>query len=84
MARSLNIGEAVTFVRSVHPSRTPAFLEACNLIVSPSLHGSQTPLKIYGYMRSRRPLIVTDCIGTEASTRRISVEDAPAAGSSKP
>ncbi|MGH6943594.1 MAG: glycosyltransferase family 4 protein [Geminicoccaceae bacterium] len=60
MARSKGIAAAVTFVGAVHPSRIPAFFEAADLIVSSRSSGTNTPLKIYGYMRSRRPLVATN------------------------
>ena len=60
LAGELGIGDAVTFTGQVHPSRIPAFLDACDLIVSPRSSGTNTPLKIYGYMRSRRPVVATD------------------------
>ena len=60
IARALGFAQLVTFVGSVHPSRIPAFLEIADVIVSPRSHGEYTPLKIYNYLRSRRPLIATD------------------------
>jgi glycosyltransferase involved in cell wall biosynthesis len=60
IAQSLGLGAAVTFTGSIHPSRIPAFIEAADLIVSPRSHGRYTPLKIYNYMRSQRPLVATD------------------------
>lgn len=59
-AESLGISEAVTFTGTVHPSRIPGFLDAADLIVSPRSSGTNTPLKIYGYLRSGRPLVATD------------------------
>jgi glycosyltransferase involved in cell wall biosynthesis len=60
MSCSKGIGPAVTFVGSVHPSRIPAFYDAADMIVSPRSSGNNTPLKIYGYLRSGRPLVATD------------------------
>jgi glycosyltransferase involved in cell wall biosynthesis len=60
LAQSLGIGHAVTLVGTVHPSRIPAFLNAADVIVSPRSRGKYTPLKIYNYMRSRRPLVATN------------------------
>lgn len=59
-ARALDLGRSVTFVGTVHPSRIPAFLEAADIIVSPRSRGKYTPLKIYNYLRARRPLVATD------------------------
>jgi len=59
-ARSLGIAEHVTFVGSVHPSRIPGFMGIADVIVSPRSTGTNTPLKIYNYLRSGRPLVATD------------------------
>ena len=60
MVRSIGIANHVTFAGSVHPSRIKAFLKAADVIVSPRSSGTNTPLKIYGYMRALRPLVATD------------------------
>jgi glycosyltransferase involved in cell wall biosynthesis len=54
--------EFVTFVGTVHPSKIPSYLEASDLIVSPRSSGTNTPLKLYGYMRSGKALVATDMI----------------------
>lgn len=59
-ARTLGITDQVTFVGMVDPLRIPAFLDAADVIASPRSRGTNTPLKIYGYMRSGRPLVATD------------------------
>ncbi len=56
---ALRIQNHVRFVGQVHPSRIPSFLRAADLIVSPRSRGTNTPLKIYGYLRSGRPLVAT-------------------------
>ncbi|MGH7926866.1 MAG: glycosyltransferase family 4 protein [Candidatus Binatia bacterium] len=60
VAQTLGNETAITFAGTVHPSRIPSFLTAADLIVSPRSRGTNTPLKIYDYMRSRRPLVATD------------------------
>lgn len=60
VAASLGIADRVTFVGTVHPLRIPAFLDTADVIASPRSRGTNTPLKIYGYMRSRRPIVATD------------------------
>ena len=52
--------DRVTLVGTVHPSEIPSFLAAADLIVSPRSSGTNTPLKIYGYMRSGKPIVATD------------------------
>lgn len=38
----------------------PAFVEACDILVSPRVRGTNTPLKIYSYLRSGKPIVATD------------------------
>jgi glycosyltransferase involved in cell wall biosynthesis len=59
MASGLALGEAVTFTGQVHPGRIADFLAAADVIVSPRSRGPNTPLKIYDYLRSGRPLVAT-------------------------
>lgn len=59
-AKTLGITGQVTFVGMVDPLRIPAFLEAADVIASPRSRGTNTPLKIYGYMRAGKPLVATD------------------------
>jgi glycosyltransferase involved in cell wall biosynthesis len=40
----------------------PAFVEACDLLVSPRLRGTNTPLKIYSYLRSGKPILATELL----------------------
>ncbi|MDP6581947.1 MAG: glycosyltransferase family 4 protein, partial [Vicinamibacterales bacterium] len=38
----------------------PSFVAACDVLVSPRIAGTNTPLKIYSYLRSGRPIVATD------------------------
>jgi glycosyltransferase involved in cell wall biosynthesis len=38
----------------------PAFVEACDILVSPRIRGTNTPLKIYSYLRSGKPIVATN------------------------
>ena len=38
----------------------PYFIEACDILVSPRISGTNTPLKIYSYLRSGRPIVATN------------------------
>jgi glycosyltransferase involved in cell wall biosynthesis len=38
----------------------PAYLDAATILVSPRSTGTNTPLKIYQYLRSGRPIVATD------------------------
>ena len=37
----------------------PAYLLMCNVLVSPRSRGTNTPLKIYQYLRSGKPIVAT-------------------------
>ena len=49
-------------VGTVPPSEISAYLQAADVIVSPRCTGTNTPLKIYGYLRSGVPLVATDTL----------------------
>ena len=57
---SRRLEQAVTCVGTVHPSRIPSFIDAADIIVSPRSRGTNIPLKIYGYLRSGKPLVATN------------------------
>ncbi len=66
---TLSLTDRVTLVGTVHPSRIPSYMEAADLIVSPRISGTNTPLKIYGYLRSGVPVLATDIFShTQALT----------------
>jgi len=61
-AQGLGIEQKVTFIGMVDPSKIPAFIELADVIVSPRSKGTNTPLKICGYMRSGKPIVATDLL----------------------
>jgi glycosyltransferase involved in cell wall biosynthesis len=40
----------------------PAYLSAADILASPRITGTNTPLKIYSYLRSGRPIVATDLL----------------------
>jgi glycosyltransferase involved in cell wall biosynthesis len=42
------------------PGEIPHFVDAADILVSPRVSGTNTPLKIYSYLRSGRPIVATD------------------------
>ena len=40
----------------------PGFVEAADLLVSPRIRGTNTPLKIYSYLRSGKPIVATNLL----------------------
>ena len=63
-ARSLltarGIGEYVVFAGQQVPERMPDYMAAADVLVSPRRGGRNTPLKLYSYMHSARPIVATD------------------------
>ena len=72
-AAALGIAGAVRFTGTVHPSHIPALTYLSTLIVSPRSRGTNTPLKIYNYMRTGKPLVATDRL---THTQTLSAETA--------
>ncbi len=50
----------MSFSGTVPSNEIPSYLKAANVIASPRSSGTNTPLKLYGYMRSGVPLIATN------------------------
>lgn len=45
----------------LQPARDiPAFVGACDVLASPRISGTNTPLKIYSYLRAGKPIVATD------------------------
>ena len=59
-ARAEAAGSPMVFAGRRKPEEIPSFLEACDILVSPRVSGTNTPLKIYSYLRSGRPIVATD------------------------
>ena len=50
----------VIFTGQRPPEEIPSFVDAADILVSPRTSGTNTPLKIYSYLRSGRPIIATN------------------------
>ena len=59
-AAGLGLGERVVFWERVAPQRVPLFIGLADVLVSPRLSGTNTPLKIYSYLKSGKPLVATN------------------------
>ena len=58
----------------------PGFVQAADLLVSPRVRGTNTPLKIYSYLRSGKPIVATNLLThTQVLTPEIAKLVAPAA-----
>jgi glycosyltransferase involved in cell wall biosynthesis len=63
--RTAEAGGASAMMRFTgqQPAREiPAFVQACDILVSPRIRGTNTPLKIYSYLRSGKPIVATDLL----------------------
>lgn len=57
--RDLGIQGKVVFTGQVPPQQIPGYVNMADVLVSPRLAGSNTPLKIYSYMKSGKPIVAT-------------------------
>src|SRR5262249_19579487 len=58
-AAAVGIADAVIFAGQRPAEEIPPFLDAADVLLSPPRLGTNTPLKIYQYLRSRRPIVAT-------------------------
>ena len=56
---ALGIADAVVFAGQRPAEDVPAYLDAADVLVSPRSTGTNTPLKIYQYLRAGRPIVAT-------------------------
>ncbi len=58
-----NGASAIMVFTGQQPAREiPGFVEAADLLVSPRIRGTNTPLKIYSYLRSGKPIVATNLL----------------------
>lgn len=68
----------VVLKKKVPPSEVGAYLAAAHVLVSPRKSGTNTPLKIYSYLSSGKPIVATDLIThTQVLNREIAVLTEP-------
>ncbi len=58
-AERAGLGASVIFAGQRAAEEIPLFLDAADVLVSPRSIGTNTPLKIYQYLRSGRPIVAT-------------------------
>ena len=58
-AAAAGIASATVFAGQRPAEEIPAFLDAADVLVSPRSLGTNTPLKIYQYLRAGRPIVAT-------------------------
>lgn len=60
LTRQLKIEENVILTGTVHPREIEYFYSISDIIVSPRIEGTNSPLKLYSYLRSRKPIVATN------------------------
>ena len=53
---------AMIFTGQQPAKEIPGFVQASDLLVSPRIRGTNTPLKIYSYLRSGKPIVATNLL----------------------
>ncbi len=61
-AQAAGAGDVMVFTGQQPARDIPAFVAACDVLVSPRIRGTNTPLKIYSYLRSGKPIVATDLL----------------------
>ena len=57
--QALGLADIVVFTGQRPAEEVPTYLDAATILVSPRSTGTNTPLKIYQYLRSGRPIVAT-------------------------
>lgn len=59
LAAAWGIGDTVLFLGPRPVERLGAYLRRATVLVSPRIHGENTPMKVYSYLDSGRPVLAT-------------------------
>lgn len=59
LAREIGAASVLSFTGQQPAREIPAFVATADLLVSPRIRGTNTPLKIYSYLRSGKPIVAT-------------------------
>ena len=57
--KALDHTENLRFIGQVPPEKVPLYILMADAMVSPRISGTNTPLKIYSYLKSGKPLVAT-------------------------
>jgi len=73
-AMELGFADRFVLVEKVPPQQVPVYINAADVLVSPRVSGTNTPLKIYAYLKSGRPIVATDLwTNTQVLTEDVAV-----------
>ncbi len=59
LVKKNNLSDHFIFSGQVVPELVPRFVEMADVLVTPRIEGNNTPLKIYSYLRSAKPIVAT-------------------------
>jgi glycosyltransferase involved in cell wall biosynthesis len=59
-AKEFSVSEKVMFIKRVSPFKIPIYISLADVLVSPRISGTNTPLKIYSFMKSGKPIVATN------------------------
>ena len=59
-AAALGAADRIVFVEKVPPKQVPLYISLADVLVSPRTSGTNTPLKIYSFVKSGKPLVATN------------------------
>jgi len=58
-AEKLGAAGRIAFIEKVAPQKVPLYVAASDVLVSPRVSGTNTPLKIYSFLKAGKPLVAT-------------------------
>ena len=61
-AQAAGAAAVMVFTGQQPAKEIPGFVQAADLLVSPRIRGTNTPLKIYSYLRSGKPIVATNLL----------------------
>ena len=68
------LNDHFVFTGQVSPELVPKFLDVADILVTPRIEGNNTPLKIYSYLKSGKPIVATNHIThTQVLNDRVAV-----------
>ncbi|MCI0515560.1 glycosyltransferase family 4 protein [candidate division KSB1 bacterium] len=59
MVAERKVTDNFVFTGSVKPGEVPGYVNLADILVTPRIEGNNTPLKIYDYLRSGKPIVAT-------------------------
>ncbi len=79
-ARAAGVDGSFSFTGFVPPQAIPSYVALADVLVSTRQSGTNSPLKIYSYLRSGKPIVATDHVThTQILTSEVAVLAAPTA-----